>query len=139
MDNSQHVAGFIGNVLDDVLCDDLKHSIYPDVILPFTVLARIDLAPTRENVLKVYAGLKDDIQNPDGILKHESGYTFYNTSRYDFRRLLDDPKNIYEDLIDCKTPIALMSGKQMVSLYIEHDIGVLRTNYDLIDLEEDEE
>jgi len=32
-----------------------------------------------------------------------------------------------------------MNGKQMVSLYIEHDIGVLRTNYDLIDLEEDEE
>ena len=38
-----------------------------------------------------------------------------------------------------KTPIALMNGKQMVSLLIEHDIGVVRTNYDLIDLEEGEE
>ena len=35
-----------------------------------------------------------------------------------------------------KTPIALMNGEQMVSLLIEHDIGVVRTNYDLIDLEE---
>ena len=38
-----------------------------------------------------------------------------------------------------KTPIALMNGKQMVSLLIEHDIGVVRTNYDLIDLAEGEE
>ncbi len=38
-----------------------------------------------------------------------------------------------------KTPIALMNGEQMVSLLIEHDIGVVRTNYDLIDLEEGEE
>jgi hypothetical protein len=32
-----------------------------------------------------------------------------------------------------------MNGKQMVSLLIEHDIGVVRTNYDLIDLAEGEE
>ncbi|MBN1193854.1 MAG: restriction endonuclease [Methanomicrobiaceae archaeon] len=38
-----------------------------------------------------------------------------------------------------KTPIALMNGKQMVNLLIEHDIGVVRTGYDLIDLEENEE
>jgi restriction system protein len=38
-----------------------------------------------------------------------------------------------------KTPIALMNGEQMVNLLIEHDIGVMRTSYDLIDLEEDEE
>ena len=38
-----------------------------------------------------------------------------------------------------KTPIALMNGEQMVNLLIEYDIGVMRTSYDLIDLEEDEE
>ena len=38
-----------------------------------------------------------------------------------------------------KTPIALMNGEQMVNLLIEYDIGVVRTNYDLIDLEEGEE
>ncbi len=38
-----------------------------------------------------------------------------------------------------KTPIALMNGEQMVNLLIEYDIGVMRTSYELIDLEEDEE
>ncbi len=38
-----------------------------------------------------------------------------------------------------KTPIALMNGEQMLSLLIEHDIGVVRRSYDIIELEEDEE
>ena len=38
-----------------------------------------------------------------------------------------------------KTPIALMNGEQMLSLLIEHDIGVVRKSYDIIELEEDEE
>jgi len=38
-----------------------------------------------------------------------------------------------------KTPIALMNGKQMASLLIEHDIGAVRTNYDHIDLAKGEE
>lgn len=37
-----------------------------------------------------------------------------------------------------KTPIALMSSEQMVNLLIEYDIGLVRTSYDLIDLEEGE-
>jgi len=38
-----------------------------------------------------------------------------------------------------KTPIALMNGEQMVNLFIEYDIGVVRTSYDLIELDEGEE
>ncbi len=38
-----------------------------------------------------------------------------------------------------KTPIALMNGEQMLSLLIEHDIGVVRRSYDIIELQEDEE
>ena len=102
MENFQHITSFIWNVADDVLRDDFKRSNYPDVILPFTVLARIDcvLAPTKKNVLKKYTELKDEIQNLDGVLKHESGYAFYNVSKYDFKRLLDDPANIHKNLID---------------------------------------
>lgn len=102
MDNFQQITGFIWNVADDVLRDDFKRSKYPDVILPFTVLRRIDcvLAPTKKNVLKKYDELKDEIENLDLVLKHESGYAFYNTSKYDFRRLLDDPANIQKNLID---------------------------------------
>lgn len=56
MENFQHIASFMWNVADDVLGDDVKRLKYPDVILPFTVLRRIDcvLAPTRENVLNTY-------------------------------------------------------------------------------------
>ena len=89
MDNFQHITNFIWNVADDVLRDDFKRSKYPDVILPFTVLRRIDcvLAPTKEDVLQKYNELKDELENLDGILKHESGYAFYNVSKYDFRSL----------------------------------------------------
>jgi len=56
MENFQHITSFIWNVADDILRDDFKRSKYPDVILPFTILARIGcvLAPTKENVLKKY-------------------------------------------------------------------------------------
>ena len=37
------------------------------------------------------------------------------------------------------TPVALMGGEQLVTLLIEHDIGVHRTSYDLIELGEEEE
>ena len=102
MADFQHITSFIWTVADDVLRDDFKRSKYPDVILPFTVLRRIDcvLAPTKENVLKKYTELKDEIHNLDGVLKHESGYAFYNVSKYDFKRLLDDPANIHKNLID---------------------------------------
>ena len=102
MDNFQQITGFIWSVADDVLRDDFKRSKYPDVILPFTVLRRIDcvLSPTKEQVFEKYDELKGDIENLDLILRHESGYAFYNTSRYDFGRLLDDPSNIQKNLID---------------------------------------
>lgn len=102
VESFQHITCFTWNVADDALRDDFKHPKYPDMILPFTVLRRIDcvLAPTKENVLKKYAEFKDEIQNLDGLLKHESGYAFYNTSKYNFKRLLDDPENISKNLID---------------------------------------
>ena len=38
------------------------------------------------------------MQNLDGQLRRASGYAFYNTSKYDFNKLLDDPKNIAKNL-----------------------------------------
>ena len=37
-----------------------------------------------------------------------------------------------------KTPVALMNGEQLVALLVENDIGIQRTGYDLIDLDEDQ-
>ena len=68
---------------------------YGKVILPMTVLKRFDdiLKPTKEVVLKKYEEVKNLAVN-EPFLKEASGYSFYNTSKYDFEKLLSDPDNI---------------------------------------------
>lgn len=57
------------------------------------------LEPTRERVLTCHAELlRTALQNTDGQLRDASGYAFYNTSRYDFQKLLADPSNIGRNL-----------------------------------------
>jgi len=74
---------------------------YQDVILPLTVLRRIDcvLEPTKNAVLKRNAELKElGLENRDAQLRKASGYAFYNTSRYDFRKLLADAPGLAANL-----------------------------------------
>lgn len=99
--NFREVANFIMSIAD-LLRDYYKRSKYADVILPFTVLRRLDcvLAPTKEEVLKKYNEYKDRLDDPSSLLKRASGYNFFNTSKYDFEKLLDDPNNIKQNLID---------------------------------------
>ena len=68
---------------------------YGKVILPMTVLKRFDdiLKPTKEAVLKKYEEVKNLAIN-EPFLTETSGYSFYNTSKYDFEKLLSDPNNI---------------------------------------------
>lgn len=68
---------------------------YGKVILPMTVLKRFDdiLKPTKEKVLEKYEEIKN-FEVKDPFLTEESGYSFYNTSKYDFEKLLSDPDNI---------------------------------------------
>lgn len=103
MANIQEIANFLWEIADEILRDDFKRSKYPDVILPFVVLRRLDcvLAPTKSAVLKRYKELSaKGFQSTDGQLRRASGYAFYNTSKYDFSKLLDDPKNIARNLIN---------------------------------------
>jgi type I restriction enzyme M protein len=103
MANIHDIANFLWTIADDVLRDDFKRSKYPDVILPFVVLRRIDLAlaPTKQKVLaKVETLKKAKIETMEGQLCRASGYKFYNTSKYDIDKLLDDPKNIARNLRD---------------------------------------
>jgi type I restriction enzyme M protein len=99
--NFREVANFIWSVAD-LLRDHYKRSKYADVILPFTILRRLDcvLTPTKKEVLKKYEQYKNKLEDPSGILKKASGYSFFNTSKYDFEKLLDDPSNIKQNLID---------------------------------------
>lgn len=102
MGDFQQIANFLWSIADEVLRDDFKRSKYPDIILPLTVLRRVDcvLEPTKEAVLKKHKELIDKgLKTPDDQLKRVAGRAFYNTSRYDFSKLLDDPKNIGKNMI----------------------------------------
>ncbi len=78
---------------------------YGKVILPMTVLKRFDdaLAPTKEAVLSMSELLdKQHIEGKarDGILCNASKYAFYNTSKFDFKKLVADPDNIQDNFED---------------------------------------
>src|SRR5258705_11506048 len=85
----------------DLIRDTFKRGKYQDVILPLTVLRRLDcvLAPTKEKVLKRQAELRGKgLQDPDAQLRKASGFVFYNTSRYDFEKLLADAPHVAANL-----------------------------------------
>ena len=97
--NHSQIVSFIWGVAD-LIRDTFKRGKYQDVILPLTVLRRLDcvLAPTRRKVLAVQARLKSRLDNLDPRLRRASGFAFYNTSRYDFEKLLADAPHIAQNL-----------------------------------------
>lgn len=94
------VISLIWTVADQALRGPFRPREYEDIILPMTVLRRIDctIRNTQEQVRAKHAELKDRIQNLDPILRKESGFPFYNTSRFNFQRLLEDPQNIVDNV-----------------------------------------
>jgi type I restriction enzyme M protein len=84
----------------DLLRGDYKQSDYGKVILPFTVLRRLDcvLEPTKAKVLAEYAAKKKAGLNPDPFLLRASGQSFYNTSDMDLRKLMGDQDHISQNL-----------------------------------------
>ncbi|MGH8104662.1 MAG: type I restriction-modification system subunit M N-terminal domain-containing protein, partial [bacterium] len=84
------IANFIWGIADDVLRDLYVRGKYRDVILPMTVLRRIDavLEPAKQEVLATKASLdKAKIVNQDQALRSASGKPFYNTSKFTLRDL----------------------------------------------------
>jgi len=83
--NHGEIVSFLWSVAD-LIRDTFKRGKYQDVILPLTVLRRLDcvLSPTKEKVLKTQASYKGKLENLDPLLRQASGFAFYNTSRYDF-------------------------------------------------------
>lgn len=78
---------------------------YGKVILPLTVLKRFDdaLAPTKQAVLDMKKKLDATNANEqliEGALTRTSNYAFYNTSKFDFAKLLADPDNIADNFDD---------------------------------------
>ena len=85
----------------DKLTGVYKPHEYGEVILPLTVIRRFDciLSDTKDAVLEKYEQVKD-LPMRDILLRNVSGYQFYNTSKYTFERLLDDPDNIEANFRD---------------------------------------
>jgi type I restriction enzyme M protein len=84
------IANFIWGIADDVLRDLYVRGKYRDVILPMTVLRRLDavLEPTKPAVLASKAKLDDaGIVHQDGPLRYAAGQAFYNTSPFTLRDL----------------------------------------------------
>src|SRR5436190_6335461 len=84
------IANFIWGIADDVLRDLYVRGKYRDVILPMTVLRRLDavLEPTKQAVLDMKASLdKKRIANQDQALRRAAGQSFYNTSKFTLREL----------------------------------------------------
>src|SRR3989449_8246521 len=84
------IANFIWGIADDVLRDLYVRGKYRDVILPMTVLRRLDavLEPTKQAVLSMRALLgKACIVHQDQALRQASGQAFYNMSQITLRDL----------------------------------------------------
>ena len=97
-----HIAGFIWDVAD-LLRGPYHPNQYKDVMLPLTVLRRLDcvLDKTKEQVLSEYKQWKD---KGKGLLEAKltkiTAVPFYNISKYTFRRLCDDHENIAPNLLN---------------------------------------
>ena len=97
--NQQTLSAFIWSVAD-LLRGDYKQSDYGKVILPFTVLRRLDcvLEATKPAVLAELAAKQAQGVNPEPFLLRKAGQSFYNTSMLDLKKLLGDPDHIAQNL-----------------------------------------
>jgi len=93
------LSSFLWSVAD-LLRGDYKQSDYGKVILPFTVLRRLDcvLDPTKAAVLAELARRTQAKINPEPFLLRKSGQLFYNTSPLDLKKLMGDQDHIGENL-----------------------------------------
>ena len=100
-----NIAAFIWSVAD-LLRGDYRQSEYGKVILPFTVLRRLDcvLEPTKDAVLKELEAKKRANINPEPFLLRVSGQSFYNTSPMTMKKLMGDQDHIKENIYQAFSP-----------------------------------
>lgn len=96
---TNNYGAFIWSVAD-LLRGVYKQSEYGRVILPLTVLRRLDcvLEPTKDEVFSAAANLPESLENRSPVLEHVAGESFYNTSQHTFKTLLGDPDYVAGNL-----------------------------------------
>ena len=98
--NHSEISSFIWNVCDDVLRGLFKPHEYGDIILPFTVLRRLDcvLEEHKDTVIDLYKEYQHKVEDPTPIILNQIHTTFFNHSKYDLNRLRQDPSNVQMNL-----------------------------------------
>ncbi len=127
MNNFSGKVSFIWSVAD-LLRGPYRPNQYKDVMLPMTVLRRLDcvLEPTKDKVLakqKALSGGK--VKNVDPILCRVTGVPFYNTSRYSFEKLKGDPNNIAANLTSYIKGFSTRAREIIENFGFEEHIGKL--------------
>ena len=110
--NLNWIASYIWGIADDVLRDVYVRGKYRDVILPMTVLRRLDavLEPTKQAVLDMKDALdRMGIVDQDAALRQAAGQQFYNTSKFTLHDLRarasrQQLKADFEDYLDGFSP-----------------------------------
>ena len=97
--NQQALSALLWSVAD-LLRGDYKQSEYGRVILPFTILRRLDcvLEETKEDVLAEFASKQKAGINPEPFVLRKAKQSFYNTSPLDVKKLMGDQDHIKENL-----------------------------------------
>ena len=105
MKNHKEISSFIWNVCDDVLRGLFKQHEYGDVILPFIVLRRMDcvLESHKDDILKVHNEYKSNFEDTSKIIETKLNLKFSNYSRYDLKRLKEEPSKLSENFYDYLT------------------------------------
>lgn len=101
MSNFQEIVSLITNITDRQLRNEYQQADYRKVILPLTVLRRLDsvLEGTKDATLNLYKTMKEPLTEYQiSFLCTTAGQEFYNVSNYTFKKLLDDAPNIASNL-----------------------------------------
>ncbi len=127
MNNFGEKVSFIWSVAD-LLRGPYRPNQYKDVMLPLTVLRRLDcvLEPTKDKVLEQQKKLLGGkVKNVDPILCRVTGVPFYNTSRYTFEKLKGDPNNIAANLTNYLKGFSARAREIIEHFGFEEHIGKL--------------
>ena len=94
-------ANLIWNIAE-LLRGPYQPNQYGDVVLPFTILRRLDciLEPTKEQVIAEYKKAESQKIDPAVVVKSKFKLLFFNTSRWTFASLVSDPEGVADKLID---------------------------------------
>ncbi|MFK7900427.1 MAG: N-6 DNA methylase [Cyclobacteriaceae bacterium] len=102
MNNKSHnqIVSFIWSIADDVLRDVFVRGKYRDIILPFTVLRRLDalLVPSKDKVLEAVEFMKKETIDDKSALKSVTGFPFFFFFKFTFESLFNDSDNIDSNL-----------------------------------------